>query len=69
MVEPNETWADQAGVWISYLARSSYLLQQGRFAADVVYYYGEDSNIIAIFADKRRTCPRATASTTSMQTV
>jgi len=46
----NETWAEQAGPWIDYLARSSYMLQQGRFAADLVYFYGEDSNLTAIFA-------------------
>jgi hypothetical protein len=46
----NETWAEQAGPWIDYLARSSYLLQQGRFAADLVYFYGEDSNLTALFA-------------------
>ena len=47
----NETWADQAKPWISYLARCSYLLQQGRFEADVAYFYGEDSNITAIYGD------------------
>jgi alpha-L-rhamnosidase len=47
----NETWAEQAKPWISYLARSSYLLQQGKFVADVAYFYGEDSNITAIYAD------------------
>jgi len=46
----NETWAEQAKPWVSYLARSSYLLQQGRFAADIVYFYGEDSNLTALFA-------------------
>jgi hypothetical protein len=45
----NETWAEQASPWITYLARSSYLLQQGRFVADVAYFYGEDSNLTAIF--------------------
>jgi hypothetical protein len=45
----NETWADHAGAWLDYLARTSYLLQQGRFAADVLYFYGEDSNLTAIF--------------------
>ena len=45
----NETWAEQAGPWVDYLARSSYMLQQGRFAADIVYFYGEDSNLTAIF--------------------
>jgi len=48
----NETWAEQAGPWIDYLARSSYLLQQGHFAADVIYFYGEDSNLTAIFDNK-----------------
>jgi hypothetical protein len=41
----HETWAEQAGAWVSYLARSSYLLQQGRFVADILYFFGEDSNI------------------------
>ena len=45
----NDTWAEKAGPWVDYLARSSYMLQQGRFAADVVYFYGEDSNLTAIF--------------------
>ncbi|TCK71729.1 glycosyl hydrolase [Acidipila rosea] len=45
----NETWANEAGPWINYLARSSYMLQQGHFDADLVYFYGEDSNLTAIF--------------------
>jgi len=45
----NDTWAEEAGPWVDYLARSSYMLQQGRFAADVLYFYGEDSNLTAIF--------------------
>ena len=44
-----ETWAEQAGAWVTYLTRSSYMLQQGRFAADVAYLYGEDENITALF--------------------
>ena len=35
--------------WIRYLARSCYLLQQGHFAADIAYFYGEDSNLTALF--------------------
>jgi hypothetical protein len=53
----NETWAEQAGAWLDYLARSSYLLQQGRFVADVIYFYGEDSNLTAIFDDKSPDVP------------
>jgi len=48
----NETWAEEAGPWVNYLARSSYLLQQGHFAADLLYFYGEDSNLTAIFEHK-----------------
>ncbi len=36
-------WADMARPWIDYIARSSYLLQQGRFVADVGYFYGEEA--------------------------
>ena len=53
----NETWAEQAAPWITYLARNSYLLQQGRFVADVAYFYGEDSNVTAIFAAKSPKVP------------
>ena len=45
----NETWAEPAKAWVSYLARSSFMLQQGRFVADIAYYYGEDSNVTALF--------------------
>ncbi len=53
----NETWAEEARPWVDYLARSSYMLQQGRFAADVLYFYGEDSNLTAIFVDKATEIP------------
>ena len=45
----HETWAEQANAWISYLARSSYMLQQGNFVADVAYMYGESHNITELF--------------------
>ncbi len=53
----NETWAEDAGPWVNYLARSSYLLQQGHFAADLLYFYGEDSNLTAIFHSKSPNVP------------
>ena len=53
----NETWAEDAGAWVSYLARTSYMLQQGRFGADILYYYGEDSNLTAIFDQKAPDVP------------
>jgi hypothetical protein len=45
----NETWAEQAIAWTTYLARSCYMLQQGRYEADIAYYYGEDNNITVMF--------------------
>jgi hypothetical protein len=48
----HETWAESAKPWTTYLARSCYLLQQGKFAADIAYFYGEDSNITALFLGK-----------------
>jgi len=53
----NETWAEEARPWVDYLARSSYMLQQGRFAADLLYFYGEDSNLTAIFANSAPKLP------------
>jgi len=53
----NETWAEQAQPWVTYLARSSYMLQQGRFGADILYYYGEDSNLTALFASHNPDVP------------
>lgn len=41
-MNPNITWWKQAGNFINYLNRCSYLLSQGLFVADVLYYYGDD---------------------------
>jgi hypothetical protein len=53
----NETWAEMAGPWIDYLARTSFMLQQGRFGADLIYFYGEDSNLTSIFGEKAPNIP------------
>jgi len=45
----HETWAGEAKPWISYLTRSSFLLQQGRFVADIAYLYGEGDNVTNLF--------------------
>jgi hypothetical protein len=37
----NITWAEQAKPFIDYLARVSFMLQQGQFAADIVYLLSE----------------------------
>ncbi len=41
-LNPNVTWWHQSVDFIRYLNRCSYLLQQGVFVADVLYYYGDD---------------------------
>ena len=45
----HEVWAGQAKPWVDYLSRSSWLLQQGRFVADIAYLYGEGSNVTNLF--------------------
>ncbi len=40
-VDRNLTWWEEASAFLEYLARCQYLLQAGRFHADVCYFYGE----------------------------
>jgi len=47
----HETWAEMARPWIDYIARSSFLLQQGRFVADVAYFVGEEAPAGALAED------------------
>lgn len=53
----HETWAEQAKAWTDYLARSCYMLQQGRNVADILYYYGEDDVVTSLFAHKHPEIP------------
>ena len=48
----NDTWAEEAEPWVTYLARCSYLLQQGHYSADVAYFYGEEGPLTAVFGWK-----------------
>jgi hypothetical protein len=41
-MNPNITWWKQAGNFISYLNRCSWMLSKGVFVGDVLYYYGDD---------------------------
>ena len=43
----NETWAPYAKVWTDYLARSCQMMQTGRNVADILLFYGEDTNATA----------------------
>lgn len=45
----HESWAEMAKPWIDYLARTSFMLQQGRNVADVAYFYGEDGPLTELY--------------------
>jgi hypothetical protein len=48
----NDTWAEDAQPWVTYLARCSWMLQEGHFSADVAYFYGEEGPLTAVFGWK-----------------
>ncbi len=49
----HETWAEAgAKAWMNYLGRSSHLLQQGKNIADILYLYGENTNITWLCREK-----------------
>jgi hypothetical protein len=53
----NSTWWEKAGPMIEYLSRCSHLLRQGRFVADVCFYYGDQApNLVP----SRRIDPKVT---------
>ncbi len=48
-----ETWSGAgAKAWMDYLGRSCHLLQQGKNVADVLYFYGENTNLTWQFKEK-----------------
>lgn len=47
----HETWAEMARGWTDYLARASYLLQQGRPVADIAYFAGEEAPITGLYGE------------------
>jgi alpha-L-rhamnosidase len=48
----SEPWADLAGPWIDYLARCSWILNQGVPAVDVAVFIGEEGPVTALFGDE-----------------
>ena len=50
-----EPWAEMAGPWMDYLARCSYLLNQGVPAVDVAVFVGEEAPLTALFGDTEDT--------------
>ncbi|AXB80514.1 glycoside hydrolase (plasmid) [Novosphingobium sp. P6W] len=47
----NETWGEMAKGWTDYLARSSFLLQQGTSVADIAYFAGEEAPITGLYGE------------------
>jgi hypothetical protein len=54
----NETWAEEAGPWVSYIARNAYMLQQGKFNADVAYFYGEEAPLSGLYGENSSGLPK-----------
>jgi len=42
-INTRQTWWPKSRAWIDYLARNSYMLQQGNFVGDLLYYYGDQA--------------------------
>lgn len=43
IVNTTETWWPKSKPFMDYLARCSYMLQQGNFAGDILYFYGDSA--------------------------
>jgi hypothetical protein len=39
------TWWEQGKEWLTYISRCQYLLQEGNFVADLLYFTGEDAGV------------------------
>ena len=51
-MNPQVVWWSKARPFMDYLARCCYMLQQGKFVADVAYYYGDKApNFWPLFHD------------------
>lgn len=46
----HESWAGMAKPWVDYIARTSYLLQQGHDAADIAIFYGEETPVTTLYS-------------------
>jgi hypothetical protein len=40
-VNPQVTWWNQSGAFIDYIHRTQLIVQNGKFVADILYYYGD----------------------------
>ncbi len=48
----NDTWAEMAGPWVEYISRNAFLLQQGRYFADVAFFYGEEAPLTGLYGER-----------------
>jgi len=66
--ERTVTWWEQGAAWLQYVARCQYLLQEGRFSADLCYLDGENAPSIP---RNEPTCARSrlSATTTTIATL
>ena len=53
-LNPNVTWWEKSAPFFSYINRCQFLLQQGNFHADVLYFYGDH---VPNFTQHKRTDP------------
>ena len=44
-----ESWAEMAKPWVDYIARSSFMLQQGHSVTDIAYFYGEEAPLTQLW--------------------
>ena len=54
LMHENRVWWPMAKPWMDYLGRTSFMLQQGNFAGDLLYYYGDS---VPNFAPPKRYDP------------
>jgi len=54
----NTWWNQNAAAWLKYVARCQYLLQQGLFVGDLLYYTGEDAPLSVESGRDRLGVPR-----------
>lgn len=57
MFDRLDVWANYARPWDEYIARCSYLLQQGRHVAEIAYFFGQNKPLVWTFYDKRVDIP------------
>ena len=43
LINPNRSWWPKSTAFHNYIGRASYLLQQGNFVGDILYYYGDEA--------------------------